>query len=564
MAPTPISASYAVPGSSGTLKETHIFTPSKTSILNGGQKETKAPANFTIEFEKSSAGIVINENVVKKEYHDVVYEPEFITPNKVDADDFTEFQSVEVPIPVAEESNSAINIPLHGQYILEPVKAPGSIVINWPEPGQVNNASDLDDFSSFKAITSIMEPAIENIVYSGASFDNIPTQLDSIKPKEPIVLKEYSKPVIGVSPSDYMFSTSISASAKYTNEDFDDEFTEFQSIPPPMQETTATKNARLPDVLVSAQNQPVLTSKFILPLPDVSQHIPTAHKPIVTNGALSSHQYNDNYGASLPPQQTFNPIPVMSSVPMVPLQTNECLIPEIKSTQISTSNEPKIAWPDPGIDADEMARLEALFPQPKTNSSSGSSTPRPSSGNLASSIAQSTKADSRTTPPSQTTDADDEWTDFVSVTQPQLPITNILSKNLQKQNNDDDWSDFVSSNGPTPSNQPWGASTGPNFTAWNAPSSTIFQSSAHQVSIPPPSLINSIDFATVMPNSSHSNGFNNSFNHVNTKASNKTNGKIPLRPLHNQSTPSIISLPDLGFVGPKTLSNMSRANYSKK
>lgn len=541
MPPGPISASYVVPGS-GTLKETHIFTPSKAAVLNGPTatvKENRGQSNPSSELEKPATGSIIDESVVKKEYRDVVYDPERLKTSTKADDEFSDFQSV----PALEATAPVVGLPL-SNIILEPIKAPGSIVINWPDPGQIVDSTNIEDFT-YASISQTVPTAPETV----KPVDSIPDPTEPVRSNETSLTREYNKPVIGVSPSDYMFSAPIQT---VPPNDFDDEFTEFQSTSVPVGTATVPQ---IPDVLLHAQKPSVLTAKFILPLPDVSQSAPSTVKPNKLNEELPWQQITDNNYAvpAAPPQLAHTtPTPVLPAALLVPLPSSGCLVPEVTPSNSIVSGV-RIEWPDPGIDPDEMARIDALFPQPKTVAATNNQSitaPNPSP----------TKNANRSA-----ADADDEWTDFVSVSQPQLPITNILSQSLQKQqNDDDDWSDFVSSTGPVQSQQPWTNATGPNFPAWNAPQSSpfggagIFQSSGHQVSIPAPSsLINTIEFPPA-PNASHHNGFNN----VNHK--NKSNGKIPLRPLQNHSTASIISLPDLGFSGPKTLVNMPKSNFSKK
>ncbi|KAH8294208.1 hypothetical protein KR054_009438 [Drosophila jambulina] len=62
-------ASYAVP-----LKETHIYTPSKSDTAVA-KTTTLAPIDF--DYEMAATGIIIDETVVKKEYRDVEYNPPF-------------------------------------------------------------------------------------------------------------------------------------------------------------------------------------------------------------------------------------------------------------------------------------------------------------------------------------------------------------------------------------------------------------------------------------------------------------------------------------------------------
>ncbi|KAH8409824.1 hypothetical protein KR222_009051 [Zaprionus bogoriensis] len=80
-------ASFALP-----LKETHIYTPSKSDTAVA-KTTTLAPIDF--DYEIASAGIIIDETVVKKEYRDVEYKPPpFGKPTATEDDDFSDFQSV--------------------------------------------------------------------------------------------------------------------------------------------------------------------------------------------------------------------------------------------------------------------------------------------------------------------------------------------------------------------------------------------------------------------------------------------------------------------------------------
>ncbi|XP_068154114.1 uncharacterized protein Afti isoform X2 [Drosophila tropicalis] len=136
---TSTSTSYALP-----LKETHIYTPSKSDTAVA-KTTTLAPIDF--DFEIASAGIIIDETVVKKEYRDVEYKPPIglDSPNNLNAgvsfelppvavaaapdqkvpdddnDDFSEFQSMPAP-----KANAAAALPRNGtptfgeQMILSP------------------------------------------------------------------------------------------------------------------------------------------------------------------------------------------------------------------------------------------------------------------------------------------------------------------------------------------------------------------------------------------------------------------------------------------------------------
>ncbi|SPP80265.1 uncharacterized protein LOC117583784 [Drosophila guanche] len=95
------------------LKETHIYTPSKSDTAVA-RTTTLAPIDF--DYEIAATGIIIDETVVKKEYRDVEYKPPpfgldspsrlgssngtssfelpTTTPTVVEDDDFSDFQSM--------------------------------------------------------------------------------------------------------------------------------------------------------------------------------------------------------------------------------------------------------------------------------------------------------------------------------------------------------------------------------------------------------------------------------------------------------------------------------------
>ncbi|KAH8351241.1 hypothetical protein KR084_012208 [Drosophila pseudotakahashii] len=116
-------ASYSVP-----LKETHIYTPSKSDTAVA-KTTTLAPIDF--DYEMAATGIIIDETVVKKEYRDVEYKPpfgldspsklsgngaasSFELPPQAEDDDFSDFQSMPAP-------RSRIDTPTFGeQMILSP------------------------------------------------------------------------------------------------------------------------------------------------------------------------------------------------------------------------------------------------------------------------------------------------------------------------------------------------------------------------------------------------------------------------------------------------------------
>ncbi|XP_043657186.1 uncharacterized protein LOC122622644 isoform X1 [Drosophila teissieri] len=117
-------ASYSVP-----LKETHIYTPSKSDTAVA-KTTTLAPIDF--DYEMAATGIIIDETVVKKEYRDVEYKPPFgldspsklsgngaassfqLPPQTTEDDDFSDFQSMPA-------TRSRLDTPTFGeQMILSP------------------------------------------------------------------------------------------------------------------------------------------------------------------------------------------------------------------------------------------------------------------------------------------------------------------------------------------------------------------------------------------------------------------------------------------------------------
>ncbi|XP_060650600.1 homeobox protein 5 isoform X1 [Drosophila nasuta] len=101
------SNTYALP-----LKETHIYTPSKSDTAVA-KTTTLAPIDF--DYEIASAGIIIDETVVKKEYRDVEYKPPpfgLDSPSKLGSkpaaedDDFSDFQSVTATVSAIKSTTA--------------------------------------------------------------------------------------------------------------------------------------------------------------------------------------------------------------------------------------------------------------------------------------------------------------------------------------------------------------------------------------------------------------------------------------------------------------------------
>ncbi|XP_039446607.1 uncharacterized protein LOC120426006 isoform X2 [Culex pipiens pallens] len=145
------------------------------------------------------------------------------------------------------------------------------------------------------------------------------------------------------------------------------------------------------------------------------------------------------------------------------------LLPQQAQPAQSSFNSNRITqinWPDPGVDADELARFEAAFPTPKV-----SSVPTISSNHSSPKHSQSASASSAAAPQD-----DDEWTDFVySKPAPERPSPTNSSKSSGQQ---EEWTDFIYST--PPSQQSLSSSqnkfnfqnsfaSGPKFSSWNSP-----------------------------------------------------------------------------------------------
>lgn len=502
--PTQTSASYVVPGS-GTLKETHIFTPSKSPFsipqsrdVQNDKQEVKCP---DFDYEKAAAGIIIDENVVKKEYRDLEYDPDKPTTSTLSSsDDFSDFQSVPIPITAQNPHKPHHNILSMDFGILQPTKRNDNITINWPDPGNVVTSTNLESFDSFKSVEHVKSSSIdfgtnEKPKSSSSSFG------------------EFAKPVIGVSPSEIMFETNSVS--------LEDEFSDFQSVEPISSQNkfADVSNYQSPPTNdVTPSNQVELFSNNIS---DNNSII--ASEPISTN--WTDYQSPKVKDTSITPN-----VPSTNILQPAPLKPLQILTPQPVNPQPSLHTN--TIWPESEIDPDEIARLEAIFPQAHKPSIQTNIETKPQHPNSAKS------------------QEDDEWSDFVSVptaASHPLPITNIISANIVKhQQDDDEWSDFVSST-TQPSIQQWSVNSGPNFTSWNAPpqfnswqSSTLYQQPQQ--------------FAPTLPAA------------VNSSPSLIANQTTKTNPnsFFTQKAPSISLIPDLSFVAPKTLVNRSRTNYQSK
>lgn len=497
---TQTTASYVVPGS-GSLKETHIFTPSKSPYATPQSREVSIdkpePKCPDFDYEKAAAGIIINENVVKKEYRDLEYDPDKPTVSALgSSDDFSDFQ---VPIPATVPSSHKVyqNALPMDFGILQPTKRSDNITINWPDPGNVASSTDLESFDSFRSIEQIG---------SGSTSDFAPT-ID-IPKSASSSFGDFDKPVIGVSPSEIMFETNPTP--------IEDDFSDFQSVEP------IPSHSKVPDVISSYR-----APNDIAP----SNRVEPTSKNTNSNSSITSEFNASNWTDFQSTKVNEAPVP---SVPLpnilqpAPLQPLQILTPLPVNPQPSLQS--KSIWPESEIDPDEIARLEAIFPQPhKQSLQSEAKFPNPNTSK---------------------SPEDDEWSDFVSVPTPAahpLPITNIISTNIVKhQQDDDEWSDFVSSTTQPSSMLQWNVSSGPNFTSWNAPpqfdswqNSTLFQQQQQP-------------FPSTLPHT------------VNPSLISNQTAKTNPNSFFTPKAPSISLIPDLGFVAPKTLVNRSRTNYQSK
>ncbi|XP_055848974.1 homeobox protein 5 isoform X2 [Episyrphus balteatus] len=201
---------------------------------------------------------------------------------------------------------------------------------------------------------------------------------------------------------------------------FDDEFSDFQSVPPP---------APVPLSVL-----PTIVPSTIIPSSVVAEpkSSPSHWRVLKETAEVSSLN-----------SRTGTPVSLNDEMILCPA----ILLPQA----IQMESKPKIEWPEPGINPEELARIEELFPQPKGSSNK----PSPSHSGRS-----QQNASNRATP--QLNADDDDWSDFVSVPAAATNHIQSISQQFQKRqvspaksasdpNNDDEWSDFVSS-APPPQN----------------------------------------------------------------------------------------------------------------
>lgn len=416
--PVPQSDSYVIPGS-GSLKETHIFTPSKVPAIaiqvRGVEFSPFTTNNSTAPPPPSNLSVQSTSSVALNPIKFQTLEPSFSTLHLENSNgkaaaenfsnDFSELKTVTTPDVVLNNftiNSTAFAANAPSSFIVAPVavtecsdydfqQAAAGIIIDenvvkkeyrdleYHAPGKINatptTTTTLDDFSDFQQSSSSVVPSVPNTF--GILQPTPATTTDCSDRSGSCGGSGWSKPTIGISPTENMFASldfvsSSTSDAKQiqSTRSADDDFNDFQSnaiVPPPLNNTP------------SIQQQPIL----------------------------------------VPQSTTFS----------------------------EPSSNNSINWPAPGIDPDEMARLEAIFPANKQNQPPP---PAPS-------------ATTHVSPQRRQPSPDDEWSDFVSGTFAPQPITSIIDQTINKhQADDDDWSEFVSSQPKLPA---------PNFPAWNAAAS---------------------------------------------------------------------------------------------
>ncbi|XP_059621860.1 uncharacterized protein LOC132265291 isoform X1 [Phlebotomus argentipes] len=184
-----------------------------------------------------------------------------------------------------------------------------------------------------------------------------------------------------------------------------------------------------------------------------------------------------------------------------------------------TEGSPKIAWPSPGINPDEMARLEAIFPQKRPEK-----------------VEMKVAAKGRD---------EDEWSDFVS-------------GNISTSNRDDDWTDFMSGGAPAQK----ALQQGPNFSSWTTPQLPPPQFTAWHHS----NIFNPPQFGGQATDKVMNNGQINGFPLVNPSLATITSGnqRYPAGRRVARDPQSISVIPDMSFRAPKSLINLPRSGFAKK
>ncbi|KAH8250366.1 hypothetical protein KR026_011503 [Drosophila bipectinata] len=274
-------ASYAVP-----LKETHIYTPSKSDTAVA--KTTMAPIDF--DYEMAATGIKIDETVVKKEYRDVEYKPPFSldSPSKVPAsfelpspdqkpedDDFSDFQSMPAP-------KSKLEAPTFGeQMILSPaILLPQAI----PLAKKTAAATSIEWGDNSLASINAEEMARIEELFSNQS--KTPTISASVakKPKPPGQTQQ--PPTVSQDPVPAPSNSTIVSHQE------EDEWSDFVSVPVPAPAAPAppSNNNNFSSVISSTKSAPKEDewSDF------VSSTLPAPPAPQFNSGAWQSANFYNN------------------------------------------------------------------------------------------------------------------------------------------------------------------------------------------------------------------------------------------------------------------------------
>lgn len=370
------------------------------------------------------------------------------------------------------------------------------------------------------------------------------------------------------------------------DDDFNDEFSDFQSVP----------------------SEPVNTAQVI----------------------------NSNLKTSL--SSSSNPSPVVSDVAK-PANVSNCgmilspaiLIPQAISME---SQKPKIEWGDSttSINPEELARIEELFPEPKSVKSNNSNSSQKSTPtHQVNPIMVTTPSISAAVANKElegNNDDDDDWSDFVSV-----PVTNnnnkmVTNNNLalakspsnspfkqrspanthkvipqqfyNNSNNDDEWSDFVSSAPTTvaaqaapPSNQQQGTAAYRSMPQFNSGAWQNANFYNNPLSLYHKGPLNLNSTAAANQHNAPKNYINNNNNYTQYNQFQMSSGgpqqihimqnfstaPVPMTERHNSGAsaknnqfqvgsakvaPSIALIPDLGFVAPAIPTHTSFINSLPK
>ncbi|XP_050328037.1 probable serine/threonine-protein kinase DDB_G0282963 isoform X2 [Bactrocera neohumeralis] len=143
---TVVTSTYA-----GPLKETHIYTPSKTDVaitMKAGKAAVGGSEPIDFDYEIAAAGIIIDEKVVKKEYRDVEYNPGF---------------SLEM---VAEYTGE---LPMGAPSTL--VSEPSAVSVQIPAQQQTTEF-DTDEFTEFTEFQSVPPPPKATVPAADTHFGN--------------------------------------------------------------------------------------------------------------------------------------------------------------------------------------------------------------------------------------------------------------------------------------------------------------------------------------------------------------------------------------------------------